>query len=94
MPSVSMPTMPRAISPTTIWAAGSPTFSGWNLPSPRFFPLGRGENDDDENDDKDNGCDDDGEDEGSDSSDDGTMEWEGEGEADEDVDEMDLFGHR
>lgn len=92
MPSVSMPGMPRAISPTTIWAAGSPTFNGWNLPSPSFFPLRRGGNDDDpdvkerERDEADE------DDEGSDSSDDGTMDWEG--EADEDVDEMDLFGHR
>lgn len=99
LPSVSMPSMPnmpsmRAISPTTIWAAGSPSFSGWNLPSPSFFPRRRISRDDNEpNEDHDDGEDDE-QDRSESSSSDEEDGMEPEGEEDGDVDEMELFGHR
>ena len=101
MPQMPDFSMPRAISPTTIWAAGSPTFSGWNLPSPNFFPLRRGatnddqKNKDDDNDDEDDDGEHEEDEEGSESSSsDESGRMEVEGEEDGDVDEMELFGHR
>lgn len=43
LPSINIPSvaMPRAVSPSAIWAAGSPSISGWNMPSPSFFAARR-----------------------------------------------------